>query len=126
MQLGCVIMAVEFYFEGMKKVLTPVYSGIITNYNCSAGCRHCMFASSPLCKNEYITPEMSEKVAKILSHAKTQSVHIGGGEPFLNFEALCSLVEALNRYAIGVDYIETNAFWCTDEDFVRSRLERLK
>ena len=85
-----------------------------------------MFASSPLCKNEYITPEMSEKVAKILSDAKTQSVHIGGGEPFLNFEALCSLVEALNRYAIGVDYIETNAFWCTDEDFARSRLERLK
>ena len=29
----------------MRNVMN--YSGIITNYNCSAACRHCMFASSP-------------------------------------------------------------------------------
>lgn len=107
-------------------MLTPVYSGIITNYNCNAKCSHCMFASSPDCRKEYITPEMSERVAKLLADAGTGSVHIGGGEPFLNFEALCSLIEALNRHGVGIDYIETNAFWCRDEDFARCRLEKLK
>ena len=85
-----------------------------------------MFASSPECKKEYISPEMSEKVAALLEKAGTCSVHIGGGEPFINFDALCTLIEALNRHGVGVDYIETNAYWCKDESFARARLEKLK
>ncbi|MGN1410521.1 MAG: radical SAM protein [Eubacteriales bacterium] len=105
---------------------TPVYSGIITNYTCTAACRHCMFASSPERPKQFITPEMSERTARILSKANTSSVHIGGGEPFINFRALCSLIESLNRYGVGVDYIETNAFWCSDDEFTKKRLNRLK
>lgn len=105
---------------------TPVYSGIIMNYVCTAACRHCMFASAPDCPKEYVSAEMAERLAAILEEAGTSSVHIGGGEPFMNFRALCTLIEALNRHGVGVDYIETNAFWCSDEDFVRERLERLK
>lgn len=105
---------------------TPIYSGIITNYVCTAACRHCMFASSPKRPKDFITPEMSEHLAALLEKAGTDSVHIGGGEPFMNFEALCSLIEALNRHGIGVDYIETNAFWCGDDDFTRARLLRLR
>ncbi len=85
-----------------------------------------MFASSPQCKNEYISPEMAEDVASLLEKAGALSVHIGGGEPFLNFVALCNLIAALNRHSVGVDYIETNAYWCNDEDFVRERLMMLK
>lgn len=105
---------------------TPIGSGIITNYNCTASCRHCMFASSPECKKEFITAEKAEEIATLLEESGCNSVHIGGGEPFMNFEALCTLIEALNRHCIDVDYIETNAFWCKDRDFVRARLERLK
>ena len=105
---------------------TPVYSGIITNYSCNASCRHCMFASSPECSKNYISPEMSEQVASLLEEAGTNSVHIGGGEPFLNFNGLLCLIGALNRHNVGIDYIETNAYWCKDEDFARARLEKLK
>lgn len=105
---------------------TPVYSGIITNYVCTAACRHCMFASAPDCGQDYITPEMSEQLAALLEEAGTPGVHIGGGEPFMNFPALCALIEALNRHGIGIDYIETNAFWAADEDFARKRLTKLK
>ncbi len=105
---------------------TPVYSGIITNYTCTAACRHCMFASSPERPKEYITDEMSDRIALLLQKAKTASVHIGGGEPFMNFRALCSLIESLNRCGIGVDYIETNAFWCSEEEFVKKRLDKLR
>lgn len=102
------------------------YSGVITNYVCTASCRHCMFGSSPTRPKDFITSEMSDKVARILKNAGTYSVHIGGGEPFMNFEALCTLIKALNKYGIGVDYIETNAFWCKDDAFVLDRLNALK
>ncbi len=104
----------------------PIGSGIITNYNCTAECAHCMFASSPECKKEYISTEMSEKLASLLGSAGTRSVHIGGGEPFMNFEALVGLVDALVRHSIDIDYIETNAFWCKDLDFAEKRLDILR
>ena len=85
-----------------------------------------MFASSPECKKEYISKEMSLNTARLLKEAGTHSVHIGGGEPFINFEALCNLIEALNSCSIGIDYIETNAYWCRDKEYAKSRLEALK
>jgi len=105
---------------------TPAYAGIITNYVCTAACRHCMFASAPDCPKEYISPETAEQTAAILEKANTRSVHIGGGEPFMNFAALCSLIEALHRHGIGIDYIETNAFWASDDDFIKERLLKLR
>ena len=105
---------------------TPVYSGIITNYVCTAACRHCMFASGPDCPKEFITPDTAERIAALLEEAGTASVHIGGGEPFMNFGALCDTVKALHRHGIGIDYIETNGFWAVKEDFIRDRLRTLK
>lgn len=104
---------------------TPLYSGIITNYVCTAACRHCMFGSSPDCPKEFITAETAENLAALLEEAGTDSVHIGGGEPFVHFSALCTLIDALNRHGIGVDYIETNAFWAKDDNLVRERLWEL-
>ena len=104
----------------------PTASGIITNYNCTASCRHCMFASSPQCENKYIDENASERIAKLLQESGTRSVHIGGGEPFMNFSALCTLIKALGKYGISIDYIETNAFWSVNEEFVNKRLEALK
>jgi len=105
---------------------TPVYSGVITNYVCTAACRHCMFASSPDCPKEYITAPMAEHIAEVLEMAGTESVHIGGGEPFMHFGALCGLIEALHRHGVEIDYIETNAFWCSEDTFARKRLETLR
>ncbi|MBR4960700.1 MAG: radical SAM protein [Clostridia bacterium] len=105
---------------------TPVYSGIITNYVCTAACRHCMFASSPDCPKEFITVDRAEELAALLEKAGTASVHIGGGEPFMNFGALCDTVKVLHRHGIGIDYIETNGFWAGKEDFIRERLHTLK
>ena len=85
-----------------------------------------MFASSPTLPKEYISGEMSEKLARILREAGTHSVHIGGGEPFMNFQALTTLITCLNHQGIGIDYIETNAFWCKNEDFARTRLTQLR
>ena len=85
-----------------------------------------MFASSPECKKDYMTRDMAENVASLLERAGTISVHIGGGEPFMDFDGLCTLIQALNRHGIGIDYIETNGYWANDEEFAKRRLEVLK
>ena len=122
------ILVYETYFAKglLYNMKTPIGSGVITNYNCNAECRHCMFASSPKCEKNYISREMSEKVADILERSGALGVHIGGGEPFLDFDGLCGLVSALSRHGIGIDYIETNGFWAADEDAARRKLIVLK
>ena len=107
-------------FEYMKNRM--IYSGIITSYVCSAECRHCLYCSSPQTSRDFITAEAAENIAGKLSAGGIRSMHIGGGEPFLNFASLCGLLHAMMKYKVGVDYIETNAFWCMDEETVRRRL----
>lgn len=103
-----------------------MYSGIIANYGCTAACRHCMFCSSPRAGKDFITAEAAQRIAKRLRQAGVSSMHIGGGEPFLNFEALCGLLSAMQREGVGVDYIETNAFWCRDDEEIMRRLRILR
>ena len=45
---------------------TPYYSGIITNYVCTAACRHCMFGSSPSCPKDFITADESKEPPRCL------------------------------------------------------------
>ncbi len=53
-------------------------------------------------------------------------VHITGGEPFGNWELLIEVCRRAKAAGLGpLDKIETNAFWATDEKFVRSRLAEL-
>jgi Predicted Fe-S oxidoreductases len=97
-----------------------MYSGFITNYICTAKCRHCMYCSTPKVKDEYkyIDSESANKICKMLSDYGIRSMHIGGGEPFMNFNALCNLLAAFKKHRISVDYIETNAYWCSENNQV--------
>jgi hypothetical protein len=55
--------------------------------------------------------ESVETMCRLLRKGGCRSVHIGGGEPFINFEGLIMVIRALNQAGITVDYVETNAFW---------------
>ncbi len=98
------------------------HSGIMTSYVCSAECRHCMYCSSPKAGKDFISADTADRISEKLSCEGVGSMHIGGGEPFLNFDSLCGLLRSMQKHHIGVDYIETNAFWCRDEKTVRERL----
>ncbi|MCL2158968.1 MAG: radical SAM protein, partial [Oscillospiraceae bacterium] len=52
-------------------------------------------------------------------------VHIGGGEPFLNFEKLLKVCESARRSRVSIDYIETNGSWHADERSSSEKLQRL-
>jgi hypothetical protein len=111
----------------MSIKLPPLrHGGVMANNQCTAACRHCLYACSPEWNDGYISPEMAGRVCKALRKGGCRSVHIGGGEPFMDFDGLLLLLKALNTHGISVEYIETNAYWAGDDALVKSRLTELQ
>jgi len=53
-------------------------------------------------------------------------VHITGGEPFLKFDLLLRVTEIAYQYGLPGLFVETNCFWCRDDDTARDMLWRLQ
>jgi len=101
------------------------HGGIMPNYQCSAACRHCLYACSPDYDDAYMTQAAMDEVCGTLREGGCRSVHIGGGEPFLHFDGLLSLLQTAKKHGITVDYIETNASWHMDDAATQKRLQAL-
>jgi hypothetical protein len=55
-----------------------------------------------------------------------EGIHIGGGEPLGDFDRLLKIVRAARAAGLaGIGYVETNGFWATDAEVVRTRLRAL-
>jgi len=100
------------------------HGGIMVNYQCNAACRHCLYSCSPTRRPGYVDNETAGKICRLLYKGGCRSVHIGGGEPFLDFENLLMMVRTLNSAGITLEYIETNAFWVNNQT-AGEKLERL-
>ncbi|GHT96976.1 radical SAM protein [Spirochaetia bacterium] len=99
--------------------------GIMVNYRCTAACRHCLYACSPTRAAGYITGGKMREVCVLLDRGGCRSVHIGGGEPFLDCNGLITVIRELRNAGIMLDYIETNAYWAANDGLVSERLEML-
>ncbi len=53
-------------------------------------------------------------------------IHLGGGEPFLNFELTLRAVELAIEHDVPLHYVETNAFWCEDDDLTAYQFNLLR
>ena len=92
---------------------TLYHGGVMVNYRCTAACRHCLYACSPTREAGYITRETARNICRLLRAGRCCSVHIGGGEPFLDFNGLVMVVQELNSAGIRIEYVETNGFWAS-------------
>ena len=100
-------------------------AGIIVTYKCPAACLHCCYSSSPKRNGDYMSKEMADKIFALLRKMGCYSVHIGGGEPFMNFDKLLEVCKSARENRVSIDYIETNASWYTDDDSVSAKLKKL-
>ncbi len=104
-----------------------MYSGgLITNYYCSSQCGHCLYGCSPKWPKEYITKEKAKSNFRLIKSLGCYSVHIGGGEPFLNVNGLEKVLIAAKEENMQIDYIETNSSWFTSEVSAVDILRKLK
>ena len=90
---------------------TLTHGGVMVNYQCNAACRHCLYSCSPTRGGGYVDEEAAQTICRFLRKGGCRSVHIGGGEPFLDFEGLVMMIRTLKQAGIRLDYIETNAYW---------------
>ncbi len=59
------------------------------------------------------------------STALNHGLHFTGGEPFANFPLLCRAVEISAALRIPSTFVETNCYWCNDDDATLERLHQL-
>jgi len=97
-----------------------------------------MYACSPQWKGDWISEEDAERILAQLSaklrgkyhHPGRIGVNVGlhftGGEPFLNFDLLLSVTEMAERLGIPSTFVETNCFWCRDDERTREKLVKLR
>jgi MoaA/NifB/PqqE/SkfB family radical SAM enzyme len=116
----------------------PISAGIILSYKCVSGCKHCMYASSPRWKADWIPPDDAEKILNQLADKIHPSpfgpddigisygLHFTGGEPFLNFDLLLKTTEMADERGIPSTFVETSCFWCRDDKTTKEKLEQLK
>ncbi len=92
----------------IKRLLS---GGLITNYSCSSECRHCLYASSPQRKNDFIGESEALNYFTLIRKMGCNSIHIGGGEPFLQANKLLNVAKMACQAGVKVEYIETNCSW---------------
>ncbi|MBN2520393.1 MAG: radical SAM protein [Bacteroidales bacterium] len=100
--------------------------GLITNYYCTSKCSHCLYACSPSWDKKYIDKQCALDSFRIIKRLNCNSVHIGGGEPFLNFDGLKDVISAANEACIKIEYIETNSSWFTSSEDAFLKLNEIK
>lgn len=97
--------------------------GVITNYACTSRCAHCLYACGPGRSRDYMDRDMLGKVLAAIRDLGCRSVHIGGGEPFLDPEGLKGVVETTLAAGVDIEYVETNSSWYRDPHSARELLE---
>ncbi|CAB1063888.1 hypothetical protein D1BOALGB6SA_8673 [Olavius sp. associated proteobacterium Delta 1] len=97
-----------------------------------------MYACSPKWAGNWITVDQLEKylpqLAKVIKPSPygrqymslNHGLHFSGGEPFLNFKLLLKAVEIADTLDVPSTFVETNCFWCKNDEFTRQRLQVLK
>lgn len=107
------------------KIPPPVSGGLIISYKCNSGCIHCLYNCGNEW-NEWIDVKDAERYLKLLKSTGTfRSLHITGGEPFMNFNLLCEIARICKKTGIPT-FVETNCFWAVDDEKTERKLKEIK
>lgn len=118
-------------------VKPPTSAGILLSYKCTGECRHCMYACSPKWSNRWMSVDdlriVLEALAPYVVPASpkgyvgiNEGLHFTGGEPFLNYELLKEAVKLAEELGYPSVFVETNCYWCVNEDIARERFSELR
>ena len=109
----------SFKIEGL------VSGGLITNYYCTSKCRHCLYNCSQAWPKHYISKDNALEIFQFCMLHNCTSLHIGGGEPFLNKKSLLDVAEAAQKVGMHIEYVETNSSWYVNEGQACKILDKL-
>ncbi|MGE5342946.1 MAG: radical SAM protein [Candidatus Omnitrophota bacterium] len=107
---------------------TPLYhnfslSTFIITYKCPISCPMCFFAGGPD-REETMDRDIALSVLEESKALGIPAIGIAGGEPFLRFELMSTLIE--NARNLPIIIVVTNAFWATSYDEAINKLKILQ
>lgn len=106
------------------------FAGLLLTYACPARCAICYVHAGPE-QGGWMPVETAVSLWRSLdalatAHGRTMRVHLAGGEPFSNWPRLVEIIRAAREAGLTpLEKVETNAFWATEDERVRSRLATL-
>jgi hypothetical protein len=108
--------------------IPPLSSGgLILSYQCSNQCQHCLYASSPSWRDWISEADAGRILSSIQKHSQyLTGIHLAGGEPMLKPDLVISVIKKAVELDLPIDYVETNAFWCWNDEKTWSVFQRLK
>jgi MoaA/NifB/PqqE/SkfB family radical SAM enzyme len=102
--------------------------GMLLTYWCNATCANCYENCGPN-KNSVMPVEDAKEYMIELKKLGCvgQGFHFAGGEPFRNYNQLIKFFESARDVdMLPLGTIETNAFWCTNDELVEKRLTEIR
>jgi MoaA/NifB/PqqE/SkfB family radical SAM enzyme len=103
-------------------------AGIVLTYRCNAACADCYVNSSPRKRALLPVEDLREYLRELKRLGVTGArIHFGGGEPFFHYAHLIECFEAARDAGmLPLGKLETNAFWCKNDELARERLTEIK
>lgn len=102
-------------------------AGLLLTYKCNCACEFCYYNCGPD-KGGLMPVDMALGAWQSLIDlaGPTAKLHLTGGEPFLYWDHLVTILEAAQAQDLGpVDMVETNGFWAENDKIVHERLQTL-
>jgi MoaA/NifB/PqqE/SkfB family radical SAM enzyme len=103
-------------------------AGIMLTYRCNATCADCYVSSSPQKRSLLPVEDLREYLRELKQLGITgPKIHFGGGEPFYHYGHLIECFEAAEEEGmLPLGKLETNAFWCKNDELARKRLSEIE
>jgi hypothetical protein len=70
--------------------------------------------------------DMLQPILQKVKDLGCHSVHIGGGEPFLNLDGLGEVIEVARSMSVDIEYVETNSSWFKGKESTLEVLSNLR
>lgn len=103
----------------------PVNLNLITTYRCNFTCRHCISDCSPS-RNEVMDISTAKKyIDETVAAVEVGNVGYTGGEPFLIYDTVLSLMDfTAGKYGIPGGMV-TNCYWANDASVTNVKMNEL-
>lgn len=101
--------------------------GILLTYACNAACADCYENSGPRKRGVLPLEDLREYLRELKRLGFTgHTLHFAGGEPFYHYRHLIGCFEVAEQEGmLPLGKLETNAFWCKNDELVRERLAEI-
>ena len=88
------------HFQESSSILGPYLRSILWVQGCLKNCPHCIAPETHALTGPKV--EIEDLAVRIRQHPENEGLTISGGEPFLQAQALCELLELLQDLHLGV------------------------